>query len=112
MRRFVLPLLLLACLGATVPAMAAASVPAKPAVTAPVKPAVTAPVKVASHIHTTAGVIKSIDIKACIITLSNKDVFHVRGKCDAIGKLKVGEKVTISWYARNSRDWATRVTAA
>ena len=112
MRRFILPLLLVASLGASVPAMAAASVPAKPAMTAPVKPVVKAPVLPASHIHTTAGVIKSLDAKACIITLSNKDVFHVRGKCDAFSKLKVGEKVTVSWYARNSRDWATRVTAA
>jgi hypothetical protein len=118
MRRFLLPLLLVASLSASVPAMAAdmskpaVTPPAKPAETAPAKPAVTTPAKPVSHIHTTTGVIKSIDTKACLIVLTNKDVFHVRGKCDALAKVKVGEKVTVTWYARNSRDWATRITAA
>jgi hypothetical protein len=117
MRGFVLPLLLAVSLGASLPAMAAdmgkpATPPAKPAVTAPAKP-VTPPAKPASYIQTTAGIIKTLDTKACTITLTNKDVFYVRGgKCEAFSKLKVGEKVKLSWYARNGRDWATRVTTA
>ncbi len=110
MRGFVLPLLLAVSLGASMPAMAADM--AKPT-TPPAKPAVTAHAKPASYIQTTGGVIKTLDTKACTITLTNKDVFYVRGgKCDAFSKLKVGEKVTVSWYARNARDWATRVTSA
>ena len=64
--------------------------------------------------QTTTGVIKALDTKACTVTLDDsKDVFHVHFKktCD-LSKLKVGEKVKVTWHAVKMVDWATKIVKA
>ena len=70
MRKFVLPLIIVASLGASSMAMAAAS--------------------------TAEGVIKSIDAKAMTLTLDNGTVYHL-AKTIKVASLKAGEKVKITW---------------
>jgi Cu/Ag efflux protein CusF len=70
MRKFVLPLILVASLGASSMAMAAAS--------------------------TAEGVIKSIDAKAMTLTLENGTVYQL-AKTIKVATLKTGEKVKITW---------------
>lgn len=65
----------------------------------------------ASTMHTTDSTIKALDAKACIVTLTNKDVFHLRGKCD-LSKLSVGEKVAVTWYVRHKVDYASKIVPA
>lgn len=70
MRKFLIPLILVASVGASSLALAAPT--------------------------TTEGTIKAMDAKACTVTLNNNDVYQFAPKCD-FAKLKVGEKVGISW---------------
>ena len=69
----------------------------------------TSSVAMAATVHTTNGVIKSLDAKACTVTLANKDVFHLWGKCD-LSKLKVGEKVEVTWHVHKKLDYASKIS--
>lgn len=96
MRRLALPILIVAALGAT-SAMAAT------ATTTPAKPAAVAPT-------VTNGMIKALSAKACTVTLDNKTTYHFAPKCD-FSKLKVGEKVAITWTAKGKKDMASKIEA-
>lgn len=85
MRNFVLPLLLVASLGASSVAMAADT--------------------------TTQGVIKSMDAKACTVTLADASVYQFAPKCD-FTKLSAGEKVSITWAAKGKVNEATAIVPA
>jgi hypothetical protein len=85
MRSFALSLVLLAAAGVSTAALAADS--------------------------TTSGAIKTLDAKACTVTLDNSTVYHFDAKCD-FSKFKVGEKVAITWAAKNNADWASKIVAA
>lgn len=100
MRKLALSVLILAAFGAT--SAMAATAPAKPAMT---KPAVTAPAPTV-----TDGVIKAINAKAETVTLDNKTVYHFPAKFD-LSKVKVGEKVAITWTAKGKKDMATAIAA-
>ena len=83
MRKLALPLVLALSLGASGVAMAATDT-------------------------TTDGTIKAINAKACTITLDNKTVYYFAAKCD-FSKLKVGEKVAITWHLSKKKDVATKI---
>lgn len=85
MRKIALPLLVAVAMGASSAAMAVTN-------------------------ETTTGIIKSLDAKACTVTLADKNVFHLHFKktCD-LSKLKVGENVKVTWHAVGTVDWATRI---
>ena len=103
MRKFALPVLLVAALSAT--SAMAATAPAKPA---PMKPApVTAPVTPT----VTDGVVKKISAKSETVTLDNKTVYYFPTKFD-LSKIKVGEKVAITWTAKGKKDMASKIEAA
>ena len=59
---------------------------------------------------TTTGTIKALDAKACTVTLDTT-VYHFDPKCD-FSKLTVGEKVSITWTAKDKADWASKIVAA
>jgi curli biogenesis system outer membrane secretion channel CsgG len=99
MRKLALPLLIVAALSAT-SAMAATTTtttPAKPTAVAATSP--------------TTGVIKKLSTKACTVTLDNKTTYYFAAKCD-FSKLKVGEKVSITWTAKGKKDMASAIAAA
>src|SRR6185369_4608193 len=52
---------------------------------------------------TASGTIKALDAKACTVTLDTSTVYHFDAKCD-LSKFKVGEKVAITWAAKNNAD--------
>ena len=59
----------------------------------------------------TTGVIKAIDAgKAHTVTLG-KTVYYFPAKFD-LSKVKVGEKVTVTWTAKGKKDLATAIAAA
>ena len=60
---------------------------------------------------TATGKIKALDAKACTVTLDNSTVYHFDAKCD-LSKFKAGEKVTITWAAKDNADWASKIVAA
>jgi len=95
MRKLALPILIVAALGAT-SAMAAT------ATTTPAKPAVVPTV--------TNGMIKALSAKACTVTLDNKTTYYFAAKCD-FSKLKVGEKVAVTWTAKGKKDMASKIEA-
>jgi curli biogenesis system outer membrane secretion channel CsgG len=99
MRKLALPVMIIAALGAT--SAMAATAPAKPA---PAKPAVAAPT-------VTDGVIKAINAKAETVTLDNKTTYYFPAKFD-LSKVKVGEKVAITWTAKGKKDMASKIDAA
>ena len=102
MRKFALPVLLVAALSVT--SAMAATAPAKPA---PMKPApVTAPVTPT----VTDGVVKKISAKSETVTLDNKTVYYFPAKFD-LSKIKVGEKVAITWTAKGKKDMASKIDA-
>ena len=102
MRKFALPILLIAALSTT--SAMAATAPAKPA---PMKPApVTAPVTPT----VTDGVVKKLSAKAETVTLDNKTVYYFPAKFD-LSKVKVGEKVAITWTAKGKKDMASKIDA-
>ena len=96
MRKLALPILIVAALGA--PSAMAAT-----ATTTPAKPAVVAPT-------VTNGMIKALSAKACTVTLDNKTTYYFAAKCD-FSKLKVGEKVAITWTAKGKKDMASKIEA-
>jgi hypothetical protein len=98
MLKLALPLAIVAALGAS--SAMAATTPAKPA---PMKPAVAAPT-------VTDGIIKTINLKAETVTLDNKVVYYFAKKFD-LSKVKVGEKVAITWTAKGKKDMATAIAA-
>jgi len=99
MRKFALPLLIVAALSAS--SAMAATTTAKPA---PAKPVPAAPT-------VTDGTIKALSAKACTVTLDNKTTYYFAAKCD-FSKLKVGEKVAITWTAKGKKDMASKIEAA
>jgi hypothetical protein len=98
MRKLALPLMIVAALGAT--SAMAATAPAKPAMA---KPAVTAPAPTVTN-----GTIKAINAKAETVTLDNKTVYYFPAKFD-LSKVKVGEKVAITWTAKGKKDMASAI---
>jgi Cu/Ag efflux protein CusF len=60
---------------------------------------------------TANGVIKTIDAKACTITLADKSVYQFAAKCD-FSKLTVGEKVVITYTKKGTVDEASKIVAA
>jgi|GEM_PF-2105600 len=109
MRKLVLPLLLIAALGASSGAIAAGygSGGTMAAPTSPV-PVVHAPaVAMPVHFKLARGTIKLIDAKACTVTLTSRNVYQFEPKCD-FSRLKVGERVSIKWLAKGKlRDAST-----
>jgi hypothetical protein len=87
MRNIILPLIVVAGAGLASAALAATAAPT-----------------------TTTGTIKALDAKACTVTL-DQTIYHFNPKCD-FSKLKVGEKVAITWTAKNNADWASKIVAA
>ena len=87
MRNFILPIIVVAAAGFASASLAAAAAPT-----------------------TTTGAIKSLDAKACTVTL-DQTVYHFDAKCD-FSKLTVGEKVAITWAAKDNADWASKIVAA
>lgn len=85
MRKFLIPLLLVASVGASSVALAAPS--------------------------TAHGSIRSLDGKACTVTLSDKYVYQFAPKCD-FTKLKAGEKVAITFSISGKLRKATAISAA
>ena len=85
MRKYVLPLLLVASFGLSSAAMAAP--------------------------QTAAGAIKAIDAKACTVTLDNAAVYTFAAKCD-FSKLTVGEKVTVTFDVKGTENDASAIAAA
>ena len=87
MRKLIVPFLIVASLGASSVAMAAATP------------------------TTTAGAIKSLDAKACTVTLDNKTMYQFAPKCD-FSKLHVGEKVAVTWELQSGKYMASKIAAA
>ncbi|MEO9230076.1 MAG: DUF1344 domain-containing protein [Devosia sp.] len=56
----------------------------------------------------TKGVIKSFDPIACTVTLEVSDTYHFAPKCN-FSKLKVGEKVAITWTRKGAEMNATKI---
>ena len=87
MRNFIMPLVVVATIGFASASFAAAAAPT-----------------------TTTGTIKALDAKACTVTL-DATVYHFDPKCD-FSKLTVGEKVAVTWTAKDNADWASKIVAA
>lgn len=85
MRKFLVPLLLVASIGASSAALAAGTM--------------------------ATGTIASMDAKACKVTLNNKEVYQFPAKCD-LSKFKVGEKVSITYTLKGKLYEATTIAAA
>lgn len=97
MRKLALPLLIVAALSAS--SAMAATAPAKPAPKPAPAPTVT------------NGTIKAINAKSETVTLDNKTVYYFPAKFD-LSKVKVGEKVAITWTAKGKKDMASAIAAA
>ncbi len=85
MRKFVLPMILVASLGVSSMAMAATAAPS-----------------------TTEGTIKALDAKAMTLTLNDGSVYDL-AKSIKMASLKVGEKVKITWTKVGKVDEASAV---
>ena len=85
MRKFVLPMILVASLGVSSIAMAATAAPS-----------------------TTEGTIKALDAKAMTLTLADGSVYGLE-KSIKLASLKVGEKVKITWTKVGKVDEASAV---
>lgn len=85
MRKFALPLFIALSLGASSVAMAAD--------------------------QTTTGMVKSVDAKACTVTLDSAKVYQFAAKCD-FSRLTVGEKVTITYTMKGTTGEASKIEAA
>jgi hypothetical protein len=85
MRKFLVPLMLIASIGASSVALAAGTM--------------------------ATGTIASMDAKACKVTLNNKEVYQFPAKCD-LSKFKLGEKVSITYTVNGKVYEATAIKAA
>ena len=85
MRKFVLPLALLATMASGSIAFAATD-------------------------HTTTGTLKAIDAKACTVTV-DKTVYHFAKGCD-FSAFKVGEKVAVTAHIYKKMEVGTKLVAA
>ena len=85
MRKFLIPVMLIASVGASSVALAAPSI---------------------AH-----GSIRSLDSKACTVTLADKAVFQFAPKCD-FSKLKAGENVAITYTVNGKVNQATAIAAS
>ena len=59
---------------------------------------------------TAAGAIKALDAAKCTITLADGKVYQFAAKCD-FSKLKVGDKVTITFTTKGTENDASKVVA-
>lgn len=101
MKKLALSFVLLAALGsnaAFADTTATTTTTAKPAVMKPAAPL------------TATGAIVAVDPKACTVTL-DKTAYHFGAHCK-ISKLKVGEKVTITYKVVKTVDWVTKIVKA
>ncbi|MEP7241321.1 MAG: DUF1344 domain-containing protein [Devosia sp.] len=57
------------------------------------------------------GAIKALDAKACTVTLADNTVYHFGAKCD-FSKLKVGDKVTVTFTKAGDTDNASKIEMA
>ena len=85
MRKFLIPLLLVASVGVSSVALAAPS--------------------------TAKGAIQSMDSKACTVTLADKAVYQFAPKCD-FTKLKAGENVAITYTLNGKVNQAATIAAS
>ncbi len=85
MRKFLIPLMLVASVGVSSVALAAPSA--------------------------AKGAIQSMDSQACTVTLADKAVYQFAPKCD-FSKLNVGEKVTITYTVNGKVNQATAIAAS
>ena len=85
MRKFILPMILVASLGVSSMAMAATATPS-----------------------TTEGTIKALDSKAMTLTLNDGSVYGL-AKTIKLAALKVGEKVKITWAKVGKVDEASAI---
>ncbi|HEX4298375.1 MAG TPA: DUF1344 domain-containing protein [Devosia sp.] len=106
MRKLLLPILIIASLGATQVMAATTTTTPAPATTTAMTPAKPAPAPT-----TTDGAISKIDAKTCIVTLDKKKNYHFDAKCD-FSKLKVGDKVAITWAMKGKYRWASAIVEA
>ena len=84
MKKFILPLLLVASVGASSYALAADM--------------------------TVKGAIKTLDAKTCDVTLADGKVYNFGTKCD-FSKLKAGENVTITYVVKGKVNEASKIAA-
>jgi hypothetical protein len=70
-----------------------------------------APAAMAATATTANGAIKSMDATACTVTLDSGAVYKFAPKCD-FSKLKVGEKVVVTFTAKGAENDATAIAAA
>ncbi|HEV2516613.1 MAG TPA: hypothetical protein VGV07_15260 [Devosia sp.] len=112
MRKLVLPLLLVAALGASSGVMAAGygsgATMVAPAMHAPAAHALAMATPL--HLKLSRGTIKLIDAKACTITLASRNVYQFGPSCD-FSRLKVGERVSIKWAPKGKLRDATLIAA-
>jgi len=73
--------------------------------------ALVSPVAMAAAATTANGTIKSMDATACTVTLDNDTAYKFAPKCD-FSKLKVGEKVAVTFTANGAENDATAIAAA
>ena len=59
---------------------------------------------------TATGAIKALDPTKCTVTLADGKVYQFAAKCD-FSKLKVGDKVTITFTTKGTENDASKVTA-
>ncbi|HEX4296529.1 MAG TPA: hypothetical protein VHZ56_00755 [Devosia sp.] len=93
MRKFVLPIALIASLAVSSVAMAATAPAAAPA----------------PKSTTTIGKVLAVSTKFCTVTVANKGVFIFGAKCN-LAKIKVGDKVEITWWLKGALREATKIT--
>jgi hypothetical protein len=86
MRKFALPLVLVASLGVSSIAMAATD-------------------------SSVTGAIKTLDTKNHAVTLDNKTTYHFAKTID-LSTFKVGEKVTVTFHLYKKTDVGTKIAAA
>lgn len=65
---------------------------------------------VAAH-SVAKGVVQSVDARACTVTLADKTVYSFGTHCN-LSRVKVGEKVAISWSMKGKVMTASQLVAA
>jgi Protein of unknown function (DUF1344) len=59
----------------------------------------------------TNGIIKSLDSKACTVTLADEVTYQFAPKCD-FSKMSAGEKVAVTWTLNGKVNQATAIVAS
>ncbi|MEX6506902.1 DUF1344 domain-containing protein [Jiella sp. M17.18] len=68
-----------------------------------------APAAFAATTHVATGTVKSVDATAMTVTLANGKSYHLPAKYSA-GKLKAGEKVSITYHMNGTSMDASKIT--